>query len=111
MQSVDGNRSANEPSPEFANPDSKMTYLEKHTRFFMHQIRHLRDASSLPPDVKIVCKDGQTVFAHKFVLFFTSQFFKVKILSLFKYNVVTDYEKYRYLSLQILRRLVLRRYR
>jgi hypothetical protein len=108
MQSVDGNRSANEPSPESDNSDFKMTYLEKHTSFFMHHIRHLRDSASLPPDVKIVCKDGQPVFAHKFVLFFASQFFQVKIpihILSFKYKAVTDYENYRYLPLQIMKRL------
>ena len=82
MQSAAESGSASESSPESATPDSKVTYLERHTSFFIQQIRHLREpSSSLPPDVKIVCKHGEPVFAHKFVLHFVSQFFQVIILN------------------------------
>jgi hypothetical protein len=64
-----------ESSPAFGVEHVENESFEK---FYFDQIRRLRGSSpELSPDVNLLCEGGQTVAAHKFVLYFASQFFQV----------------------------------
>lgn len=62
------------------------TFPESHGNFFIEKIRNLRTNSpEILPDLSLICKGGNVVLAHKFVLQFVSKYFQVKVCKLLNF--------------------------